>query len=628
MIPPAPVSADVVANTLPIVAGILILGVAAQLLARRVKTPSVLFLILIGLALGASGIGVVTIETFGTGLRTIVGLSVAIIVFDGAFHLRIERIREASMATARLPTVGATLTFFGTAAAVRLFLNADWELSFLVGALLVATGPTVITPILEVVRVREHVATALESEGIVNDVTAAIVAVVIFEVFVLGDGTLFESVTAFMARLVLGVWVGALAAAIVYIILDLELTPGEAPQAARFLGLVAATGSFAVADLLAAEAGIAAAASAGIVLGNISFPHRETMKQFGRDLTLVVLSFVFISLAALIDLAAMVELGVSGIALLAAAVLVIRPIVVAVSTVGLERYTRGERLFLSAVGPRGIVPASVATLFAIELSSAGNAEAASTLTAAVFVVIFGTVVVEGGLARQIGDLFGVTPMRTIIVGGGRIGRALAERLENRGEYVIIVEDDVENLERAREEGFTAHGGDGTSAEVLADAGADDAKIVVSATENDNDNLLICQLAQSKFDVEKVFSRVNSPENVSAFETVGVTAIDAPMATALAIDNEIERPALSHWMTELGEGHDVQEIEVTASDLVGKSIAEINAEIPDGCIVAVVGRGQSAHVPSGATVLEAGDHITFLGESKAVRRAINRFHPHD
>jgi len=168
-------------NTLVIVALILALGVAAQVLADRFQVPSVLFLILAGVAVGPEGVALVTLDVFGDSLTTIVGISVAIIVFEGSFHLKVDKLREAPSAALRLITVGAIVSFVGTTVAVRLFLGADWGISALVGALLIATGPTVITPILAVVPVRDRVAAALETEGIVNDVTAAILAVVIFK---------------------------------------------------------------------------------------------------------------------------------------------------------------------------------------------------------------------------------------------------------------------------------------------------------------------------------------------------------------------------------------------------------------------------------------------------------------
>ncbi|MEF8974769.1 MAG: cation:proton antiporter [Halapricum sp.] len=616
------------ANLLPVVAAVLLLGIGAQLLAHKLRVPSVVFYLLAGVILGPEVLGLVSLETFGGGLETIVGLSVAIIVFDGAFALRFSYIREAETTSLRLVTIGAIVTFFGTAVAVRFLEGVEWELALLVGALLVATGPTVITPILEVVRVREPVAAALETEGIINDVTAAIAAVVIFETLLLDDLGVPATVLSFLERFGVGVGAGLLATVLIYVLAHHEITPEDAPQAARFLLLSAAVGAFSLAEAIAAEAGIAAAATAGIALGNLELPHREEMEEFARDATLIALGFVFISLAALIDVGAILSLGVGGFLLVAAVMLIIRPAVVWIATVNVDRFNRSERLFLAAMGPRGVIPASVATLFAIELELAGNVAAGQTLLGTVFIVIFATDLIEAGFARQIGDFFGVTPMRTILIGGGRVGTALAARLERRGEFVVIVEDDDERRREAREAGFTVYDGVGTEPDVLRETGIEEAKIVVAATPDDDFNLLVCQTARAKFSVENVYARVNDPENIDAFEALSVTAIDDPMAAAFAIDNEIERPELAHWMYDLADGHDIQETNVTAEDLAGKSIQEINEAVPGGCLIAEVGQGADAHVPEPDEVLETGEHVTFLGDSKAVEKAVKRFHPHD
>jgi NhaP-type Na+/H+ or K+/H+ antiporter len=619
---------NVASSLLPVIAGILVSGLAVQLLAHRLRIPSVVFYLLIGVVLGPEVLGIVTLETFGDGLETIVGISVAIIVFEGAFALRLERVRKASRTSIRLVTISAVVMFAGTTGAVRLLIGTEWEIALLIGALLVATGPTVITPILEVVRVRDHVATALETEGIVNDVTAAIVAVVIFETLLLDDLGVPATVFSFLERFGVGVAAGVLAAVSIYAVLDSDLVPERDVQASQFLVLAAAVGAFAAAEVVAAEAGVAAAATSGVILGNLDLNNREEIERFGKNATLIVLSFVFISLAALIDIGAILGLGVGVVALVGVIMLVLRPLGAVIATLGVERFTWPERLFIAGVGPRGIIPASVATLFAIELELAGNIEAGQILVGTVFAVIFATVAIEAGLARQIGQALGVSPMRTIIIGGGRVGRALATRLENRGEYVVVVEDEDDRIEQARSAGFTVHDGDGSEAETLRRAGIGETKRLIAATRDDDINLLACQLAITKFGVGSVYARVNEPQNVDAFESIGATAIDSPTATAVAIDDEIERPAITHWMNELGDDHDVQEVAVTSERITGKSIEELNSEIPDGCFVAVVSHEGKNEVPSADRIVEYGDHLTFIGDADAVRRAMNRFHPHD
>ena len=397
-------------DLIALVAAIVALGVGAQFLAAKYRVPSVLFLIGAGLAIGPEGLGLVTAETFGESLSTIVGVSVAIIVFEGSFRLDAEAIRTAPRAVRRLVTVGAALTFLGTALTVRLLLGPSWDIALLVAALLVATGPTVITPILAVVPVRETVATTLETEGIVNDVTASVLAVVLFKAMTAQALRPSGYLLLFLQRLVLGALIGLLiAAAVWYLLTAVDLPAQAAPQTARLLALAGAVVAFAAADSVVSEAGIVAAATAGFTLGNLDLPHRDTVLQFKQDVTLLVLSFVFITLAALLEFSELFALGIAGLGVVAVLMFVLRPAVVFASTVG-GGFSLRERLFISLVGPRGIIPASVATLFAIRLQTdtpPSDPAGAEVLLGTVFLVILVTVVVEAGLARRIAGMLGV-----------------------------------------------------------------------------------------------------------------------------------------------------------------------------------------------------------------------------
>jgi len=612
-------------ETIQIVVTIMGLGVAAQVLADRLRVPSVVFLILAGVAVGPEGLGLITPAIFGNSLQAIVGLSVAIIVFEGAFHLRIDRIRSAQRETLRLITLGALGSLVGTALVVHYVLGAPWDVAFLIGSLLVATGPTVITPIMNVVPVRERVASTLETEGVVNDVTAAILAIVTFEYVLVGSEGLPTLVREFAIRFGLGILVGAtVAVALAYVLRYGRQAVENAPQNARLMVLVSSLTMYAIAEVLgaafgASEAGIAAVATGGFVLGNTEIPYRETIEQFKGDVSMLVIAFVFVTLASLLSLGDLLGLGVAGLVAVVAIAAVVRPAIVLLSTVG-DRLTVRERLFVSALGPRGIIPASVATLFALELRST-NPTAATTLVGTVFLVIFVTVVFEGGLARHIAQALDVIPMRAIIIGGGRVGRELAERLESRGEEVVVVERDQQVVEELRRAGFTVHSGDGTEQDVLESAGIENAKIVAMATKDDDVNLLAGQLARNTYDVGTVVARVDEPSNLDAFEDIDIEAISTSMSVAWSMDNVIERPGISQWMRELDQDGDVQEIEVTSDEHAGKTVSELTDELPEGCHLALISRDETTRLPRPDDRIELGDHLTFIGRREAVRDAI-------
>ncbi|MFD1632758.1 cation:proton antiporter [Haloplanus ruber] len=613
-------------NLITLVAALIGVGVVAQILSDRFRVPSVVFLLASGVILGPEVLGVVGPDSFGNALSAIVGLSVAIIVFEGAFHLRVGRLREAPAATFKLVTLGAAIALIGTTVVVHYALGTGWMVAALIGALLVATGPTVIAPILEVVPVRNRVGTALETEGIVNDVTAAILAVVIFEAIIQDVRAPGELLVLFTQRLGSGIAVGlAVAAVVFYALRYVNLSPGNAPQNARLLVLGGALVAYGAAEVVATEAGIAAVATAGILLGNTDVPYEDEITDFKGDVTLIVLSFVFITLAALLQVEYLLALGVGGLLVAALVAVIIRPLLVFISTAG-DRFTRGERLFMSFVGPRGIIPASVATLFAVEFRAQGMVAEANVLVGTVFLVIFLTVALEAGFARQIAEFLDVIPMRVIIIGAGNVGRTLARRLEDRGENVVLIEQDVNNVEQARNDGLTVHHGDGTDTEVLRSAGAENAKIVAATTGDDDVNLLVAQLADSKFSPGTILARVNNPDNVDAFEDLGVRAISATEATAMAFDDYIERPSLVNWTSEIGHEGEVQEIEVTADDLVGKTISEIGPQLPARCLIALITRDGKSIVPDGDCQLKRGDQITLIGDDDAIAEALAFVHP--
>lgn len=186
----------------------------------------------------------------------------------------------------------------------------------------------------------------------------------------------------------------------------------------------------------------------------------------------------------------------------------------------------------------------------------------------------------------------------------------------------MIENDETAIERARSEGLTVHSGDGTNVDTLRSAGIKNAKIVVAATGSDEVNLFIGQQATTNFDVERVICRANDPDNVEAFENLGVATIASTSAVAQAIDNVIERPAMAQWVDMLGEEGDVQEVTLQNETFIGQSLTEAGPELPGRCLIVLITHGEETFVPEATYTLRKNDHLTLVGEYNDVQAGVS------
>ncbi|MCD4800326.1 MAG: NAD-binding protein, partial [Methanococcoides sp.] len=275
-----------------------------------------------------------------------------------------------------------------------------------------------------------------------------------------------------------------------------------------------------------------------------------------------------------------------------------------------------EKLFISFVGPRGVVPASIATYFAIKLNGL-NIEGGQELVGLVFLTVIITVLMTGSLSKYVAKFLGVIPMEILVVGGGEVGRILSERFEKRGENVVVIESSEENCQRLMKSGIRVVHGDAEDVNVLKKAGIDNVKYVVASTDQDNTNLLVCQIAKTKFGFkqDQIIARVNNMENLHAFWDLDIRAMSPAMSTALFLDNMVGRPHMFS-MCEVGEGGDILEVKVTNPKVAGKAIKELS--LPESSLLLMVRRGDQSFIANGNLVLEFDDMVTVIGEGDAAK----------
>ncbi|HKI65292.1 MAG TPA: cation:proton antiporter [Burkholderiales bacterium] len=435
-----------------LIAGLLLLGSAAQWLAWRFKLPAILFLLLLGLLLGPLTGAFDPDAMFGELLLPFVSLAVAVILFEGSLTLRFGEIRGLGPAILRLISIGAAVTVAILSWAGHVLAGLDWPIALLFGAVVSVTGPTVIVPMLRSVRPNERISNILRWEGIIIDPLGALLAVLMFELIVSGESS-GESHhwLVFGQTVVVGAACGYGAARLLGYALRRHLVP-EYLQNLGALTLVLA--SFAVANAIRDESGLLAVTVMGIVLANQKGLQMDDILDFKEHLSTLLITLLFIVLAARLAGPIPLITVAGGIGVLLVAQLVARPAAVLASTL-FSSVTWRERALLAWIAPRGIVAAAVSALFALRLQQLG-VPGGDKLVPLTFLMIIGTVLIQSASAGRLARWLKVAdpdPNGVLIIGSDRLARTVAKALADLKLPVVIADEDWAGIREARMRGM-------------------------------------------------------------------------------------------------------------------------------------------------------------------------------
>ncbi len=446
-----------------VLAGVTALAIGCQWLAWFLKLPAILFLLLAGIILGPVTGLFDPDPVFEDLLFPFVSLSVALILFEGSLTLRFHEIAESGRVIRRLLTGGLATTWVIIAVATRYLLDASWDLSFLFGALVVVTGPTVIVPMLRTVRPNAKIANLLRWEGILIDPLGAILAVLVYD-FIITEAAgdpFIHTALSFGSIILVGAALGMGAAQIHGELLRRFWLPEYLHNVAT---LAAVMSVYAASDYLADESGLLAVTIMGVRLANMRAVPIEKILDFKESLSLLLISILFVLLAARIDFDDITALGWGAVGVLAVIQFIARPLKILVATWG-SSFTWQERALLSWIAPRGIVAAAISSLFAFRLEEL-NYPFAPLLPPLTFIVIIGTVLLQsltaGWLARRLG-VADPEPRGFLVVGANLVARTIAGALKEAGFRVTVADTNWENISKARMEGLSFYFGNPVSA---------------------------------------------------------------------------------------------------------------------------------------------------------------------
>ncbi|PNK60614.1 cation:proton antiporter [Psychrobacter sp. FDAARGOS_221] len=441
-------------DTALLLSGVVGLGIAAQWLAWYLKQPSILFLLLIGIFVGPIMHYFNPDVVLGDLLFPFISLGVAIILFEGSLTLEFEEIKQHGKVVQMLVSIGVVITIAIVALSTYLLFDVDPLIALLFGSLVCVTGPTVIMPLLRSVRPNKTISNILKWEGIIIDPVGAIAVVLVYEYIISGGEA--NSIFLFAEIVIIASIIGMFGAFVLANLIKRHMIP-EFLHNVFTLAFVLLL--FSISNHLEHESGLLAVTVMGVALANWKGFPREQILEFNESLTVLLISVLFIVLAARVELASLYNVGFQGLILLAIVMFVARPLSVWASSMG-SNLKASEKMMISWIGPRGIVAAAISSLFAIRLQEY-DIQGVELLVPLVFMVIMGTVLIQGLGAKMVGNLLGVREPASngvLVVGSNPVALKVAESLQDQGFDVIVAHNNYTNIAKARMAGLRTYFG--------------------------------------------------------------------------------------------------------------------------------------------------------------------------
>lgn len=558
-------------------------GGLLTVLSRKCHLPTIVFLLLAGFGFGPEGLGIIDPNALGELLPLVVSLAIGLILFEGGLTLDFRGFTQTSPVIRRLLTTGVLTTWLGVSLTVYLIFKTSASFALLMGSLVIVTGPTVIVPMLRRIRTHQRLCSILHWEGVLIDSIGVFIAILCFEWAVEGGGAV--ALPNFLLRIVSGIGLGSLGGYGIYWMLSRGWVPAKNVNA---FSLACALLIFGTTELIKPEAGLLAVTIAGLVVGIKKPAQLREVKAFKAEIVDLLIGMLFLLLVSRLEFSQFQNFfAQGGIWVLLSVILLVRPLSILLSARGTTLDWR-EKTLLSWVAPRGVVAASMASLFALTLSQQENpAGDPALMESFVYSVICATVLVQGLSAGIVARLLGLQrppPNDWLFIGAHNFGRQLARALiEKNGQSVILIDTNARNIELAREEGLLAYHHNGMQAEELYENEEAFYGIgyVLALTDNIELNQLIMMRWSEVIDRDRTFGWI--PRGHASKEE---------QVSGQAVFRDLPRPAIAGIQLNSGE-----------NELATSEIPEAGIPSAEGNYPLFLIRGKQAKALSDAAALE-------------------------
>ncbi len=481
-----------------VIAMIGVLGIGAQWIAWRTGWPAIVLMLVAGFLAGpvAGEFGYRLLDpeaAFGDLMEPAIGIGVALILFEGGLSLDLRELRHSGVAVWRLATIGVLIGWALGAAAGFYIAGMVWPVAILFGGILIVTGPTVVIPLLRQSNIQTRPASILKWEGIVNDPTGALCAVIAYEYF----RKVAESPGASLVEVVPPLIISAIIAGLIgYAMARLigYLFPrGAIPEYLKVPVLFTAViGVFVLTNQIEHEAGLVAVTVMGVTLANMGMSSIRSIHPFKENIAVLLVSGIFILLASSLQVSDLQYLNWRFLGFLLALLLVVRPLTV-LASLAFTSIPWNERLFIAWIAPRGIVLVAISGLFALRLTDLGYSDG-NILIGLSFAVVVTTIIAHGFsvdiVARWL-KVKGTSRPGLLIVGSTPWTIALAREMQALGTPIMIVDSSWQRLGSARREGLPFYHGEILNEATEHNLDLTPYQVLVAATDNEAYNALVC-----------------------------------------------------------------------------------------------------------------------------------------